>query len=259
LDPLKTESPIPIEIRHKLIEDLFSITIDYEQSISFIDEYVKDNPRRYVKNLSMINKIKDQEIFSEFDPYGRFHTNFTNLKSKIRNTCLKIDNEPVEYLDIKTSQPFFLSQLLKKDHRVSTNEEVQRFIKLVEEQDIYLYLLNRYPDKLNDRDHSKTMVLLTLFDRKNKYTKYKSIFKNEFPFIHDFIENYENRYGEPLWKSLQRQESQFIFTNIYPSIINQFPGIKLFTVHDSIYFQKKFHGDIKKIWDQKRIELISFQ
>jgi len=258
IDPLTTKSPIPFEIRQKLIDDLYSITINFGQSILFIDKYVKDNPGRYVKNLSMINKIKNQEIFIHFDPYGRFHTNFTNLKSEIRNTFLKIDNEPVGYLDVKTSQPFFLCQILKKDPLVSTNEEVQRFIPLVEEQDIYLYLLNRYPELLKDRVHSKTMVLMTLFDRKNKYTKYKSIFKNEFPFIYDFIEDYEKIHGEPLWKSLQMMESQFIFTNVYSSIINQFPSIKLFTVHDSIYYPKKFHGDIQKIWDKKWTELITY-
>ena len=102
----KIDSPIPIDLRKKLVDDLYSITIDYDQSLSFIHENLKNNPRKYNRNLSMINKIKDGELFFHFDPYGRLHTNFTNLKSEIRNNFLKKSEDNIgitPYLNLSLS------------------------------------------------------------------------------------------------------------------------------------------------------------
>ena len=100
------------------------------------------------------------------------------------------------------------------------------------------------------------MVFKCLFNKRKKVSHYKSIFRNEFPTVFEFIKNYEVNYGEYLWKSLQRMESNFIFNTVYPAIINQIKDIKLFSVHDSLHFPQRYYSEIKMIWDQKMDILI---
>lgn len=245
------ESPIPVEIRKKLIIDLDFISIDAEKALQCINTEITDNPRKKLKNLIMVEKIKTGDIFCNFDDYGRFHSNFTNLKKKIRNQYLSIEGEPVESLDIPTSQPFFLCQILKQDFLVSDHKEVKRFIDLVENEDLYQYFQLKYPSKFSDRDKVKPMMFKCLFDDHKYLNKNKEIFKQEFPFILDYIDTYRSDSGEDLWMSLQRMESYFIFHEVYPAIIHLFKDIHLFTVHDSIHFPGKYYSIIKNVWDQK--------
>jgi len=63
-------------------------------------------------------------------------------------------------------------------------------------------------------------------------------------------------YGEYLWQTLQRMESYFIFNTVYPAIINQLQDIKLFSVHDSLHFPKKYYSEVKNIWDKKMDSMI---
>jgi hypothetical protein len=112
------------------------------------------------------------------------------------------------------------------------------------------------PDPKINRDKSKNYVLKTMYDRKNKNTKYKLLFRKEFPTILELIENYKRNEGHELWIALQRMESEFIFKKVYNSIVSQFPEIKLITVHDSIYFPIPYYDGIKVIWEKFREEMI---
>jgi hypothetical protein len=250
------KSTIPVEIRTKLISDLNYITIDDVQSMQFINDTIKDNRRKYLKNLIMITKITDMDIFTKFDKHGRFHTNFTNLRKGIRNQYLRIDGEPITGLDIKTSQPFFLCQILKKEWLINNDPEIKKFIQIVERGDLYTYFRDKYPLKFVDRAAVKPMIFKCLFDKRKNVHHYKQLFRGEFPTVYEFIVNYKVNYGEYLWQTLQRMESHFIFNTVYPAIINQLQDIKLFSVHDSLHFPLKYYSEIKKIWDQKMDSMI---
>jgi hypothetical protein len=249
----KIISPIPKSIRPKLIDDLYKIDLDFEPALHYVKSLSKMDPRKYLKNLSMVNKIKDHEIFYTFDPYGRLHTNFTNLKKEIRNKYLSIEGEPLLYLDIRASQPFFLAQLLKKYH--PDTPETQKFIEINENGDFYQYFVDQYPKRFHERNDVKKPIYQVLFDE--NITRGQFFFKKQFPSIFSFIKSYRGIYKIELWEALQEMESDFIFNNVYINVIKSYPGIPLFTVHDSIYFQKKYFDGIKKIWDQKREELIT--
>ena len=250
-------SPIPIEIRAKLINDLNFISINEVESLKLIDQTIRDNRRKFLKNLIMILKISEGDIFFKFDKHARLHSNFTNLKKAIRNDYLKIDGETIKSLDIKSSQPFFLAQILKKELLLNSDEEVKRFINIVENADIYQYFFIKHPTLFNDRSDVKPMMFKCLFDKRKYVHHYKDLFKSEFPAVFDYIENYYIIYGEYLWKTLQRMESKFIFNTIYPEIINRFKDIKLFTVHDSIHFPEKYQTEIEMIWNQKLASIIN--
>ncbi|MEI7491320.1 MAG: hypothetical protein WCK92_07975 [Bacteroidota bacterium] len=255
---LDVKSPIPIPVRKKLLSDLKSVTItNYNEAIRFINEAIKNNRRKYLKNLIMITKLRDGDIFWDFDKHGRFHSNLTSLMKDIRENYLLIDGEPIRSLDIKTSQPFFLVQIMKREWLVNSDPEIQQFIKLVETGDLYNHFIQRYPDMFTDRKSVKPMVFKCLFDEEKYNHVYKELFRSEFPVVYEFIENYHGNYGEPLWKTLQRMESQLIFGTIYPIIISEIKGIKMFSVHDSIHYPEKYHGRVKKIWDAALEEVIN--
>lgn len=243
----KAKTTIPLDIRKKLISDMKSITLDYGPAITFLNSLQGISQRKYNMNLAMINNINDDNLFFTFDPYGRFHNNFTNLKKEIRSNYLKIDGMEIDCLDIKSSQPFFLTQIIKENYSFS-NPEINEFIDIVENHDLYNYFKDNCKSLNNDRDKAKKMVIMTLFDDKYTLTKYKRIFKTYFPEIFKFIETYQSKYHEPLWMTLQRNESLFIYNSVYRSIINAIPDIKLLTVHDSIYFPKQNKKQIEVIW-----------
>jgi hypothetical protein len=254
----EVKSPIPVQLRKKLVSDLQSVTIHSDEAIKIIDEKIeKDNRRKYLKNLIMITKLRDGDIFWKFDEHGRFHSNLTNLKREIKKCCLEIDGEPILSLDIKTSQPFFLAQILKSEWLNNECPEIQKFISLVEGGDLYDHFLIRYPDLFKDRDAVKPMVFKSLFDTREYVHHYKELFKVEFPVVYEFIESYPIVFGEELWRTLQRMESELVFNKIYQTIINEIEGIRLFTVHDSIHFPERYYDRVKKIWDAALEELIN--
>jgi hypothetical protein len=162
----------------------------------------------------MIENIHDEHFFFTFDPHGRFHNNYTNLKKEIRNTCLKIDGKELDNFDIKSSQPLFFVQILKENYAFN-NPEINTFIDLVENHNIYIYFRDHCPSLKNDRNKAKRLMLITLFDPNNSTSLNRKLFKYHFPTVFDFIETYERNYHEPLWKTLQRHESNFIYNNIY--------------------------------------------
>jgi hypothetical protein len=48
---------------------------------------------------------------------------------------------------------------------------------------------------------------------------------------------------------LQKMESDFIFNKVIKTIIEKIPEVKLFTIHDSIVFQKKYLPEISVIFN----------
>ena len=99
------------KIKNKLIKDLFSVKIDFQKSIFYLDSVSSDNDI-YNKNKYVIESIKGNHIFYHFDAFGRMHTNFTILKSYIRKNCLLINGEETFEKDISNSQPLFLYKLI---------------------------------------------------------------------------------------------------------------------------------------------------
>ncbi len=76
------------EVKRKLVEDLFSVKIDYGKSIFFLDN-TNQGSDVYNKNRYSVDCIKENHIFYHFDDYGRLHTNFTILKSFIQHHILQ--------------------------------------------------------------------------------------------------------------------------------------------------------------------------
>ena len=251
---LYNESPINIDLRKRLVEDLYSVTINGEKSLELIKLLKDDNQltkEKYFKNYYSINNVKDGHLYFIFDDYGRFHTNFTVLKKEIRKNYLKINGENVDEIDLQNSQPFFLSRLLRDVMDIS-DPELKLFTELVEGGMFYDYIIYHNPeyfDGNNDRVNAKKLTYKVLFGHNGVKSIQSLIFKKLFPKIFDNIllfkkDNYKN-----LCYKLMRMESDFIFEKVVPDIYKQIKGVRIFTVHDSISFQSRYKDKIKQIFD----------
>lgn len=246
---------ISTDIRQKLVNDLFYVDIDFDKSIDYLNQ-VEDKDT-YNKNLYSIECIKNKHIFYHFDNYGRVHTNFTVLKSLIRKNCLSIDGEEVKELDIKNSQPLFLTILIQKNiDEIPVNKEEFEFFKdLVKKGQFYQYIMKEWG--IDKRKEAKLIVYKVLFGR-NMDDNENSIFKSLFPSIHKFIKSYKFLKDDykALAYELQRSESNLLFNNIVKEVIEKYPSIKLFTIHDSISYPKSYSNKVEPIFEKNLNSLI---
>lgn len=244
---LNENNKINAVLKLKLIENLSRVAIDYEQSIFFINSIVSDKDT-YNRNLYSIDCINNKYIFWHFDDYGRFHTNFTILKSFIRKNCLLLDNQQVSEVDIANSQPLFLLKIIENSSLKCKSSELEQFRDLVLNGQIYDFLRESIPHLT--REEIKPMVYHVLFGP-NKRSKADSLFKKHFPSIYNFIIDFKKEKGDyrQLSYELQRAESEFIYNRVLIDFSSKFPNAPFLTVHDSIIIQKSLVIECKEIFE----------
>ena len=245
-------SLISKDIKLKLIDDLYSVKIDFARSIFFLDSLKKQDIDIYNRNRYSVESINEQQIFYHFDSYGRMHTNFTILKSFIRKNCLLIDNEETCEIDMSNSQPLFLSKIIRDSNTNWVNKnEFDLFSILVLSGNYYQYLIDNL--FLNSKSEAKEMTYKVLFGQNRENSKSDILFKSIFPTIHNFIKLYksENNDYRVLAYELQRAESDLIFNNIIKEISEKNSDIRIITVHDSIIVQRRWKDFVSKIFNEK--------
>jgi len=211
-------------------------------------------------------RIENRDIFySRDDTSNRFHHNVTTMPSGLR-TFLRIKGEPLNNLDLKTSQPYFSTLLLTnptkvkfltnnpafimilKSLKVSHCQDIMNYISLTVLGELYDYLVIEFAKEgLNlNRDKTKKKVLLILFSanpmpRNEVNRKCKQIFKKCFPTVFrifnklrgsekgDHFENFK-RFSI----LLQSIESYLILDIILRRIYKELPGVPAISIHDSI-------------------------
>jgi len=244
------KSSINVEIREKLISDLFHVDIDFERSLFYLNCLKQHDIDIFNRNVYSVESINDKHIFYHFDDYGRLHTNFTILKSFIRKNCLLIDGEETHEIDIKNSQPLFLCKLIHDSETAWVNKDEFEFFKgLVINGNFYQYLMQITGEK--QKDVVKELTYKVLFGHNRANSKADKVFMSVFPTIYNFIKLYKKEWGNHkiLAHDLQRAESKLIFNKIIKKIMILYPDIKLITVHDSIVFPKKWKSEITSIFE----------
>ena len=241
------------DIKDKLILDLYSVKIQYDKSIFYLDHLKNEDVSIYNRNRYSVDSINDQHIFYHFDHFGRMHSNYTILKTFIRKNCLLIDNEETCEIDISNSQPLFLSKLMKGSHWVHQGE-LDLFSILVRNGNYYQYLIDNL--KLRDKSEAKELTYKVFFGKNHTNSKWDKLFRSLFPTIHHFIKLYKKDHNDYkiLAYTLQRMESKLIFGDIVKTIMIVNPNIKILTVHDSIIVQKKHRDIVSSIFNSKIYE-----
>ena len=248
-------SLIDNDIKIKLVNDLFKVQIEFDRSIFYLDSLKGDDIDIYNRNKYSVECINDKHIFYHFDNYGRMHTNFTILKSFIRKNCLLINGEETHEIDIKNSQPLFLTKLIQDSSSKWINsEEFELFKNLTINGRYYNYIMDTYGIK--DRNLVKEMTYKVLFGRNGTNSKADKIFSSLFPTIHHFIKLYKKENGDykVLAYELQKAESNLIFNKIIRQIMTLHPEINVVTVHDSIIIQKSYKDSVWAIFQTKLYE-----
>ena len=254
-EPSTENSLISRDIKNKLVNDLFGVQIDFTRSIFYLDGLKQDDIDIYNRNRYSVECINDKHIFYHFDNYGRMHTNFTILKSFIRKNCLLIDGEETVEMDIKNSQPLFLTKLIQDiGSKWVNHEEFELFKYLTLNGKYYQYVMNSA--KIEDRNLIKEMTYKVLFGRNGSNSKADKIFSSLFPTIHYFIKLYKKDHGDYkiLAYDLQKAESNLIFNKIIRQIMSNNPDIKIITVHDSIIVPKRHKSEVDAIFQTKLLE-----
>jgi len=248
-------SLIDNDIKTKLVNDLFGVDIQFDKSIFYLDNVKERDTDIYNRNRYSVECINEKHIFYHFDNYGRMHTNFTILKSFIRKNCLLIDGEETHEIDIKNSQPLFLTKLIQDiGTKWVTKGEFDLFKTLTINGNYYQYVMNAIGT--NDRGMVKELTYKVLFGRNGATSKADKIFSSLFPQIHHFIKLYKKENGDYkiLAYELQKAESNLIFNKIIRQIITLYPDIKIITVHDSIIIPRRNKDEVSAIFQTKLLE-----
>jgi hypothetical protein len=244
LKPDYGDSPYSSKLLDAVVKNLEVIRIQKQNAIIYLNTlYTKPMDRKYLRNYNSILNIDDGNIYMTCDNYGRIHTNFTTLKREIRNQFLSIDNEPLEEVDIKNSQPLFFLYLLSKNLNNSIDkEELLQFKSDVLDGIIYDKLA-LYQGVI--RDKMKRIFFKFLYGKSGSKCR---AFTRYYPTITDFINKFktDNNY-EYLSHQLQKMEGEFIFKKICAELNLQ--KIKYFTVHDSVYVKESDYHILKLIFD----------
>jgi hypothetical protein len=248
---------IKLEVKEKLISDLFKVEIDLDRSIFFLNSLKCKDIDIYNRNIYAVDSINDGHIFYHFDSYGRMHTNYTILRSFIRKNCLLIEGEETSEIDIDNSQPLFLTKLMSNSHWVNKDEFIL-FKNLTKSGNFYQFLMQ----KINTKDKSKVKELTykVFFGRNNSNSKADKLFKNIFPTIYNFIKLYKKEKGDykSLAYDLQKMESELIFNKIIHKIMLYNPEIRIITIHDSIIVSRKYKDEVNSIFQSELINHFNF-
>ena len=247
-------SPIPLDIRKKLVNDLYKINIDGDSAKDYIND-LKTNKEisynKYMKNLISIENISCNNLFFKFDEYGRMHTNFTVLKKHIRKNYLTIDNDITDEIDLQNSQPLFLTLVMKNNMSIRDiiKKDVTEYINLVSNGLIYEFLMKKY--SIDDRNDVKIMIYKVLFGQNGESKKENKLFSETFPNVFNFIKDYKsvNNNYKSLSHELQLLESDFIYNKVVKDIYHSYDDVTIFTIHDSVSYPYGYKNNINEIFN----------
>ena len=261
-------STIDVDIREKLVDNLYDINLDTNSARKYMDN-LRDTREisynKYMKNIISIDNIESNNIFFKFDEYGRMHTNFTILRKYLRQNYITIDNSIIDEVDLSNSQPLFLTVLMKEEMPVKKlfSKSVSRYIDLVQNGLIYEELVHKcgfiHKYGLESRNQAKIMMYKVLFGTNGDTKKENKMFYELFPTVFEFIKEYKlvNNNYKTLSHRLQLLESDFIFNKVIKHLYKSNPDIKLFTVHDSICYPIKYKNDVREVFNYYRKNLLN--
>lgn len=200
------------------------ITIDpkvYEYLKNYYNEIKKmANKNEYqiivLKNhigrwLEYIDKIKRKDIWCKVSNNNhRLNSTLTAIPKELRKFIL-INNNPLETIDVKCSQPYILSSLIKSKFYLDTKDGYNlktiypelhdRIIKLITDSNKFYHnnkIINKNSPYLKSRDRTYLYMWYEFLGKKDaetlvKYSQYP--FKQDF-YLHILEENPENKIKE---------------------------------------------------------------
>ena len=113
---------------------------------------------------------------------------------------------------------------------LSQEGDVEAYMDSVCDGTLYDSLCGNVP-----RDQAKKQLFSAVFFGDHKYRyQLEEDFKKHFPTVYRFIRGFKRKDYRHLAHALQRAESSFVIHRVCKRLMEQYPGIPILTVHDSI-------------------------
>lgn len=305
---------------------------DFLQDLSINDKWAKkraqkltgdDKDRYSIYCMAIESVIGSNPKFKKDDRTGRLYSYITSLKRELR-PFLRYDRQKLVGLDLKTSQPYFLASLHKKEcwdnfdilgmvakhsqhlspeevlkartvlWKNTLNSTSNRYIMnsdepvamvadmvapplLPEDDNFFRTYSDRYVDMVlsgqlyenlaeflgsTDRDLGKEVTFEILYSPPHFKSKGKKLFLEYFPTVTKFCDTINKGYfktkargrkydeqSSTLALLLQNLEASFILDAVVPDLLEVFPGLPLFTIHDSILIPTGPENEVKLVME----------
>lgn len=271
------------------------VKVDYEKALEFLEDLKFEEVQngdteninfRYNCRMLPILKFKDQNFSFYVDDSGyRLHTNFTQMKSELRNFCTYKD-EKLCAIDIKNCQLYLAISLL--DDELFIKNDITSMIvnpSLTNQPNYPIMLVDlirsikNKPDVLlfkewassgffyenfgklliekgvldkdvpNLRDKVKIITFYSIYSHNNQapHVEEIRIFKEFFPNVFEVFSKikFGKKYHNALSLCLQRFESKLVIDKACRKISQKYPFAPIYTIHDSIVTTEKYVGFIK--------------
>ena len=226
-------------VHRRLWKDLQHLDLDdnYEESLPDFGGYQWLKELAWRRSIDQI--INKNHLFSHSPPCGRIYTVFSGTPSALRRHAT-LDGDPTVCIDVQCSQPFLHSTLL------SPGTEKDRYMKSV--------LSGRFYEDLKEaagncsgltvsRKQLKADIFKEVFYGPTKSVEKAPIwgvFSELYPDLAAAIE-YHKRYNYKwLAVDMQNLEAKIIIHGAVAALYEQFPDIRILTVHDALYVGEKF-------------------
>jgi hypothetical protein len=271
------------------------IKIDYENALQYLEdlkfEEFQNGKRenlhlRHNCRMLPILKVRDHNFSFYVDDAGyRLHTNFTQMKSELRDFC-SYKGEKLCAIDIKNCQLFLAISLLDDELFIKNNitsmiinpsltnqpnypimvVDLIRSIK--NKPDVLLFkewassglfyenfgkllvekgILDK--DEPNWRNKVKDITFISIYSHNNQANHVDEIriFKEFFPNVFEIFSKikFGKKYHNALALCLQRFESKLVIDKACRKISQKYSFAPIYTIHDSIVTTEKFVGFIK--------------
>ena len=234
--------------------------LDRLQRLQLLDDAPLD---RFAPEVGIAaDMIRRGDWFFHPDPYGRIHTNLTNLKRELR-PFLRADGVVVlQNLDIANSQPLFVGLLAKATRQpeeggegeerkeegsrrrglyvgqtdiaeVTIPRDVLQYLELCEIGGLYQFVHDRL-DNQRSFTETKKRVLATLYDLDSHRNAIYRILGGHFPSLMEFIRQAKRDNHKHFARLAQRTESDFMFGQVVPRLMREQPDMFVGTIHDSV-------------------------
>lgn len=280
----------------KCHENLKHFQMDTKQAYQVIENLQKSGEinekqaYREVQKVERFNGIykSDTALYVKQDTYGRIHTNITQMKKEIRNSCLYCDGKETIGVDMKSSQAAILTHILGFFVYGKSNEELgektpfvdinssilnvfdrniveteyQSLVKILQERRLYEFFANemandKQVNRCITRDEAKKAFLAMLFSKvfidESKtplWGAVRRVWRSHFPCMLKCIDYMKKTNYASLAYEMQRNESNFIYNVVIPRIESEL-GCYYCTVHDSIVVQREYGAAVQRIMDEE--------
>lgn len=235
---------------------------------------------KFNAGLASVLKIQHGEIFYSVDnTSGRFHSNLTNLPESLRQ-FIRINGKPLASIDIRNSQPYFSTILLRqpqkaapfaKSHQLSMllqtlkgieSMDVIMFIYLVNKGNLYEFLMGAGFSQ--DRKKAKRQLFIIMFGPAYYWSKQHEIFEKWFPLVYERFNCIKGHTKGSKFENykrfailLQSVEAHLILNVILRRINTEHPETIAVTIHDSV-LTSDTTNDVKQVQGIMEKELTSF-